>query len=272
MKNLAILISTMNHNAFYLSSKLQGFNRSIHFFICHQITDNQLLNDPDRNHFESYNTNITLFKRYEKGLSKSRNCVLDSVKAEVCLFADDDVIHKKNIDDIILNAFRSYPNADIITFQTETPEGEKFKNYPDTVYWHNKRTLLKVSSIEIAIKKNNIEKHSIRFDETFGLGSTYPTGEEIIFLMDAYKKGLKILYLPVPIVIHPKEHSGANYSPVLLAAKGAMFVRLFGLPLGTMMNIFFAFKKFSEYKTQMSLIQAIYTLVSSGFKFKKSKS
>jgi hypothetical protein len=70
----------------------------------------------------------------------------------------------------------------------------------------------------------------ISFDLTFGLGAKYPTGEEIIFLIDAYRAGLDIRFMPVPIVIHPKESSGSNLykNDPLIKAKGAMFARIFG--------------------------------------------
>jgi len=71
----------------------------------------------------------------------------------------------------------------------------------------------------------------VRFDHRFGLGSVYPTGEEIIFLVDAFRAGLDIRYAPIPIVEHPLESSGSNlaHNFKLIHAKGALFARVTGV-------------------------------------------
>jgi len=222
------LISTVN-NKFLNSNK-----KNESYLIINQLLD-KTLNKVDENNICSY---------YEKGLSKSRNRAIENAKAEICLISDDDVVFKQDIAQIILNVFEENPDADIITFQIETPDGKKFKDYGTAQFWHNMRTLMKVSSIEIAFRKKSIINNNIKFDESFGLGTEFPTGEEIIFLSDAIKKGLKILYIPIPIVIHPFESSGKNYDNLnLIQAKGAMFYRIFG-NLSYIISIIFALKKY----------------------------
>ena len=185
-----------------------------------------------------------IFSYAEKGLSKSRNHALGHAEGEICLLSDDDLYYKEHMEHTILEAFESNPDADIITFQIETPEGIPFKNYSDTQFRHNKRTIMRAASVEIAFKKNSIKKASLRFDEHFGLGAEFPTGEENIFLSDALDKGLKILYVPKPVVIHPAESSGEEYDkPELVQAKGAMFERMFGWQAYAV-SFLFALKKY----------------------------
>lgn len=204
------------------------------------IVINQLIHKKVSNY-----TQGNLFSYNEKGLSKSRNRALENSTADICLISDDDVVYKKNIEDIILNAFAENPDADIITFQVETPEGEPYKNYKDRPFSHSLRTLMTVSSVEIAIRRNRIIKTGLFFDERFGLGPEYPTGEEFIFLSDALRKGLKILYVPIPIVVHPQESSGGAFvnNPKLIEAKGAMFYRVFGSK-SYLISVLFALKKY----------------------------
>ena len=113
------------------------------------------------------------------------------------------------------------------------------------------KSIMKVSSIEIAFRINSIKIKNLKFDEKFGLGTNNPTGEEAIFLSDALKQGLKILYIPLPIVFHPKESSGGMFkdNPKLIRAKGAMFYRIFGI-WGYLVSFLFALKKYrmSNYK------------------------
>ena len=189
-----------------------------------------------------------IYNYKERGLSRNRNHALEHAKGEICLLSDDDLEYKKNIKNIILEAFDSNPNADIITFQIETPEGKPFNNYSEKQLIHNKRSIMRTASVEIAFKRISIEKADLRFDENFGLGAEFPTGEENIFLSDALDKGLNVLYIPEPIVIHPAESSGQDYNDSrLVQAKGAMFERIFGWQ-GYGVSFLFALKKYKESK------------------------
>ena len=185
-----------------------------------------------------------LFEYAERGLSRSRNHALSHAAGEICLLSDDDLYYKENIESLIIQAFEENPTADIITFQIETPEGKPFKNYKTEPFWHTKRTIMRVASVEMAFKRNAIEESHLRFDENFGLGAEFPTGEENIFLSDALDKKLKVLFVPLPIVIHPLESSGKDFNNVkLIQAKGAMFERIFGLS-GYGVSFLFALKKY----------------------------
>ena len=192
--------------------------------------------------------NAEIYSYRERGLSRSRNHTLEHAKGEICLLSDDDLEYKKNIESAILEAFDNNPDADIITFQIETPEGEPFNNYSEKQLIHNKRSIMRAASVEIAFKRSSIEEAGLKFDENFGLGAKFPTGEENIFLSDALDKGLNVLYIPEPIVIHPAESSGQDYNdPGLVQAKGAMFERIFGWQ-GYGVSFLFAFKKYKESK------------------------
>jgi len=199
---------------------------------------------------------IRMFNFSEKGLSKSRNRAIDNSSGDICLIADDDIVYKENIESIIVECFEKNPDADIITFQIETPENGFFKKYSTKEFWHNKRSILRVSSIEVAFKRSSILDSQVRFDELFGLGSKYISGEENIFLMDCLKKGLKIKYIPIPIVIHPYENSRKNYSVQQFISKGALFYRLFGRK-AFILSIIFAIKKYPEYRRKYKIINAI---------------
>lgn len=162
------------------------------------------------------------------GLSKSRNLAIQHCTADILVITDSDVVHLDQAKSLIIKEFQE-SNADIITFQIQTPEGSLFKQYAPKRARHNTRSLFRVNSIEIAFRLSSITKANILFDQRFGLGSEFPTGEEIIFLFDAMNAGLELRYSPTPISIHPKESSGSNlYGNANLAkAKGAMFGRIF---------------------------------------------
>ncbi len=199
----------------------------------------------------------------EKGLSKSRNQAIAKNSSDIGLISDDDLEYKEDIENIILEAFTKNSDADIITFQVQTPDGLAYKKYKADSFWHTQKSIMSVSSVEIAFRNSSIKEKALTFDERFGLGSDFPTGEEVIFLSDALKMGLKILYIPIPIVIHPLESSGKNYdNPLLIQAKGAMFYRIFSF-LGYGASLLFALKK---YKSSPHSLMHFFALMSEGIR------
>ena len=170
-----------------------------------------------------------VFDYRETGLSRSRNRALHHAAADICVIADDDVRHPADAAAVIARAFADHPRADIITFQARTPDGMPFKRYPSRPRRHTPRSIMRVSSWEIALRLSSIRAAGLRFDERFGLGAAFPTGEENIFLLDSLRRGLNLRYIPLPIAIHPAASSGADFhNPDLVAAKGAVFRRMFG--------------------------------------------
>lgn len=194
---------------------------------CEAVLINQSQKEPE---FKSPSQYLRIYNYPESGSSSSRNRALQHAKGDLLLITDDDVELIEGYAKTITDAFENNPEADIITFQCLNERGEKRKNYSDTSYWHNHRTLMQVSMIEIALRRKSFMRKPNPFDERFGVGSDIPTGDENIFLSDALKKGFKILYQPSPIVKHPDASSGrALYrNPALIRAKGGMFCRIFG--------------------------------------------
>lgn len=227
-----------------------------------------LINQSDFNGEESQGT-VRMLSCQERGSSKSRNMALRNASGDICLIADDDVAYVDGMNEIVNKAFSDHPDADIITFQIQTPEGEPFnKGYPAHKQWHNWRSILRCASIEIAFRRSAVANAGLSLDERFGLGSKYRVHDEIIFLKDALDKGLKLLYLPIPIVIHPAESSGTDYNDHLISSKGAAFVRLFG-PKGMALNVLFAIKKYAEYKDRYSFFKFMKTMFCGSVKFIK---
>ena len=190
------------------------------------------------------NARPKVFDYQETGLSRSRNRALQHADTDIGVIADDDVRHPDDAPVIIARAFAAHPRADIITFQARTPDGAPFKKYPPRARRHSARSLMRVSSWEIALRLESIRAAGLRFDERFGLGATFPTGEENIFLLDALRRGLNLRYVPQPIAIHPAQSSGADFSHSdNIVAKGAAFRRMFGAASAPLACAF-AYKKY----------------------------
>ena len=176
-----------------------------------------------------HSDNINLINVNEIGLSKSRNLAIENAKADICLLADDDIVYENNFESIILNAFNLNPSADIITFKMNDFKGNSFKDYP-TIKKHNKKSLSFVNSVVIAFRRNSIISNKVFFDENFGLGSTFQTADEYVFLRNALNLNLNIVFHNEVILSHPVDSSGKEVaSDRILFAKGALFYKYYNI-------------------------------------------
>ena len=193
----------------------------------------------------------------DRGLSKSRNLLLKNASGDICMIADDDLEYVDNYESLILNEFVKYPEVDLIAFQVEGIEG-KFKDYFPDVRMLNFVTSMKVSSVEIAFRLDSIRSKGIFFNERFGSGSIYNSGEENIFLKDCLKSGLKILYVPIKIAdLHMLDSSWfRGYDRHFFISKGALFTEL--SRFWSILYIFqFAIRKKNLYSNEMNFVNAL---------------
>lgn len=193
----------------------------------------------------------------EYGLSKSRNRAIHHATSDIALIADDDVSFCENYENKIKTAFDQFPDADILTFKILTPSGQPYKNYSEEAFKHTRSSIFKVSSVEIVIKLDKVREAQLQFDEQFGLGSTYPSSEEMIFLNDALDKGFNMYFIPEYIVCHPVESSGKVLDESFFRSKGALVRRLYGSSIHLGIGFAFLFKQFLKSQKSISLFSAI---------------
>nr|WP_315145901.1 glycosyltransferase family A protein [uncultured Flavobacterium sp.] len=217
--DLEILIATKNRDNLDFLALMFPFASFSNFniLIINQSKDTVLSSD-----FET----VRVINVDEKGLSKSRNLAIKNASKKICLIADDDVVYFSNFDHEIISAFNQNPKASIITFNHQRIGKEKPQHTSKKVYSHSKKTIENVCSIEIAFQLNAIKNNNICFDENFGLGSYFETAEEYLFLRDAIKLKLNVIFSPFVIVSHPLLSSGEDQgSDRVLFARAALFYK-----------------------------------------------
>jgi hypothetical protein len=252
--DLEILIATMNRSDLsFLKSMFPNHElEKLNLLIVNQ-TSNELLLTSDIK-------NIKVFNSFEKGLSKSRNLALKNSRKDLLIITDDDVIFKTNFENEVVNAFNKL-QLDVITFQIESIENQLFRKYSNEfklkLNWFE---ILGTHSVEMVLKRKVIEEKQLQFDEKFGLGANFSSGEEAIFMAQAKRKYLKIGYFPAPIVIHK------NSTSTLKASKkeqyyneGAVFYVIFGklYSFWIVLKLFFDLKQNQiSYKDCISLFSS----------------
>lgn len=186
--SIEVLVSTMNSD----ENIIDKMNISSACTVINQCNEEQYT---VKMHNEK---KIKFISNMDRGLSKSRNLAINNSEEEILVIADDDLIYVDNYEEIIEEQYKRNPKYDIIVFQVEGIN-KKFKNYYKYERELGYLTSMKVSSVEITLKRESIIKSGINFNELLGSGAKYSMGEENTFLFECLKKGLKIKYVPVKI-------------------------------------------------------------------------
>lgn len=190
----------------------------------------------------------------ERGLSRSRNRAIREADADICILCDNDVVYCDGYEQKILSAFEKYENADILVFFIRRPEREK--PVFDSVKKMNYLSVMKIFSPEIAFRRKSVLE--LKFHERFGAGAEYAMGEENIFLYDALRAGLKILYVPVQIaeLMHTESTWFTGYTDKFFRDRGANYYamthRFYWLLI-----LQFALRKYGIYKKENRPLHAL---------------
>ncbi|WP_290699559.1 glycosyltransferase family A protein [Lacinutrix sp.] len=220
---LEILLSTMHRNSLDFLDKLfpNGSYQNHNLLIINQTTEDCLLT--------SQFANIRVINSFTKGLTNSRNLALENAVGPLCLIADDDVIYNANFENNITKSFTANTEADVITFKMKDLQGKDFKNYTVSK-WHDEKSVQLVNSVVIAFRLNSIKTKKITFNTHFGLGATFETADEYIFLRDCLKANLKLWFQSEYILSHAINSSGkALGSNRIVFAKSALFYKYSGI-------------------------------------------
>ena len=183
------------------------------------------------------------------GCANSRNATMDLATGDVYTFTDDDCWYRDDALEVVKSYFDKH-NPDVAIFQHYDPIKKKSTlNYPDKeILGISKRQTLKQATLDMWFNAHSIDPHTHKFDERFGIGTKYNSGEDNIYIMDAYNEGKTKMYsFPEIVAYHP--YKAVNYiDEKSMLGKGPLFKRLFGPFMGFLIFIAFGLKKRKEIK------------------------
>lgn len=247
---IEILVSTLNDG-------IENINISplFNYLIIHQTNNNK---DYSKT-LEKFDTHkIRYIQSDSIGLSVSRNIAIKNSNADFIWIMDDDVEIDHNAFSNISKLIEKYTDYDMFVL-SHSSNPLLNSNQEIKVFEVNKITAMSISSIDMLIKQKSIMKCNILFNENFGLGSKYPSGEEYIFALDMLKKGLKILKTSQIFSLHPDISSGNDFysTPIKLESKLRMFKHCYGSILGNAFYLAFIFKKIAILKRNKKFLIAL---------------
>ncbi|MBQ5320178.1 MAG: glycosyltransferase family 2 protein [Oscillospiraceae bacterium] len=184
---IQVLVATM-HQPKGDYSLLEKMNIQSDAIVCNQC---------DRNEFEEFTWNghnIKWLSFAERGVGLNRNNALMRATADICLFADDDMVYEDNYAEIIRKRFDDNPTANVIAFnlKEKIPKRRIITQKTNVGYLN----YLRYGTARIAVRLSSVKKHGIYFNQCFGGGTEHCHGEDNLFLNACLKKGLKLIALP----------------------------------------------------------------------------
>jgi len=195
-------------------------------------TDAIIGNQCDRNEVKELEENGHIVKWIslaERGVGLNRNTVLMRSTADLCVFADDDMVFHDGYPKVVEELFEKYPEADVILFNLDEHNGCRHKNHK--VIKINSTNYGKYGAARLAFRRQQVFMAGVSFHLMFGGGAKYSCGEDSIFLYDCLKRGLKVVAVPVAIAcLHDKRESTwfSGYNDKYFFDKGVVYGHIYG--------------------------------------------
>jgi hypothetical protein len=184
---------------------------------------------------------------------------IETTEADICLLCDDDESFVSDYEKRILHAYRTVPEADLIIFKMcnqPTPFRDQIKElrFP----W-----IMTVSSWQISFRRESLLRTGVRFDELLGAGTGNGAEEELKFLMDCRRAGLKIFYVPTAIASVWQTESTwfDGFTEQFFINRGATTRYILGCVPAFFYGIYYVIKNHNKYRKYLTPAQAFGALL-----------
>ena len=192
-----------------------------------------------------------LYCTRERGLTRSRNMAIEKASGDICMLCDDDEQFVEDYEEKILRAYQNIPQADVIVFKMMN----RRPSFPDRVRRLRFPLTLRVSSWQISFRRQSLLQANVRFDTRLGAGTGNGGEEELKFLMDCEKAGLKIFYVPAVIASVRQEDSTwfHGFTEDFFENRGATTRYILGWPIASLYAAYYLVFKRKLYRDDISL-------------------
>lgn len=193
-----VLVAAMNQMDYSLLDKM---NIQTDVIVGNQCDRNEI------NHIDYKGHEAVYLNFKETGVGLNRNNALMRADADICLFADDDMIYVDGYKDIVIQEFKRHSDADVILFNLQE------KNPTRYVITKSHRVgylnYLRYGTARIAFRLKSIKENAIYFNQCFGGGTEHCHGEDNLFLTSCLKNGLKVYAVPIVIASLTEERESS---------------------------------------------------------------
>ncbi len=197
----------------------------------------------------------------QRGLSRSRNMAIDNSSADICLLSDDDEVYAPGYAATLQRTYLDWPDADVILFQVAGGRGKVYSPRPFRVGYLR---ALKFASWQISFRRSSVISKGIRFDEQMGSGTGHGSGEEIKFLYDCLRHGLRLQYVPVEIAALVDNGESVwfkGFTDSYFYNRGWSTARYMGKVFALLYCLYFAVMKYKLYRNDNTFLSALWNMI-----------
>ena len=256
-----LIVSTMNQNDDSLIEKM-----NIH-------SDAIIINQADRvgyHQVEGEGYTVKWYHFNERGIGLSRNSGMMRSKADIIQFADDDMVFSDTYSRDVVEEYEKHPEADVILFSNRCLNKDRMPYQVDRFGRVGRMEAVKFGGARITARREKLVHNNITFSLLFGGGAKYAAGEDVTFIQDCIKAGLKVYKSPV-IVSTMKQDSSTWFSGFhkkYYVDKGALLAANF--PLISIVGIYIQALKNSR-KSEYSFRELLSFYREGAREFRKNK-
>ena len=166
-----------------------------------------------------------------RGVSKARNELIKACTSDIGLLIDDDCVLADSYSDAIAEAYREYPDADAIRFNTSREYWNPVNASASVSRRAKFRDLSSFGMWGFSFRPTSLVKSGVLFDEHLGAPNYLYNGEDSVFLFEACKR-LQSIYLYPFFVCEVRETREStwfeSYGERYFVTKGFVYSHLYG--------------------------------------------
>ncbi len=169
---------------------------------------------------------VTLLSRAERGVGRNRNLCLFSSEADIVLFADNDVQYYDGYAEKVERYYSEHPDADVVIFNFKVKRGEQpFRDINKQDKRAAFKDITRFGTIAVTARRERLLEKRITFSLLFGGGAKYSCGEDSLFLIDCFNRGLRIYLCSETLgqVIHRESTWFKGITEKFIYDKGVLF-------------------------------------------------
>ena len=180
MDRLQVLVATMHQKDLSIADKM---NIRCGAVLANQADWDQILVEGDRK----------MITTTTRGVGLNRNIALLASDGDILLFADDDVVYYDDMPQQVLAAFWENPQADVLVFGMDMiKNGVVFDRRRLTNHRLRVFNAMRFGTYRIAIRRKALLRANVLFNQNFGGGCPFCSGEDSLFLKACFDRGLKV--------------------------------------------------------------------------------
>ena len=194
-----------------------------------------------------------------RGVGVNRNIALLHATGDILLLADDDVCYVDDYVHGVRCAYEQHPDADMILFSLDiTREGQvirQIKNRDGRLRLHR---AMRYGTCVCSIRRESQRRANIWFSTLFGGGTEYAHGEDTLFILDAFRRGLRVYTSSFCLGTCAKDSSTCfrGFDEKYFYDQGVLYRAAFGGAAG-LLSVRFCIKRRGAYRKEISFSRAL---------------